>query len=98
MHLSWSKAGVAVAIPQGVGQAAGIGAHAKAPKMLANVPHVTPQQIEGVRVASGIYRLREVDDGDLPAPVQDVERRKVAMDAVMGQKGLHVAQHPLEQA
>ncbi len=81
---------VSVRCPQIGGEMAGIDLHALRGKVLAHARHVAQEDHPRRRVRFGIHHLRKVDQGDVTVPVQDVVRRQIAVDPLVGEEQVQV--------
>src|SRR5262249_39502601 len=66
-------------------------------EVVAHVLEVALQQVESAAVERQIDGLREVDDLHASFPVQDIERREVAVHEAARQEDLDIVQNALEE-
>src|SRR5690242_11459406 len=85
-------------LPEVVGDAKRISAHAEACEVAPDVLDVASQQLARVGVKPRIDRLRKVDDHDAALPVENVVGREVSVDAVKREPELDVAHDLAEEA
>ena len=76
--------------PELFGKDERIGLNAVPGEIAAEIVDVALQKGKRVRVVPRVDRLREVDDPQFSLPVEDIERRQVAVDAVRVQHQLHI--------
>src|SRR5207245_5625077 len=83
--------------PELPGQTRRVSADPVIREIITNVLDIALEQSEGAGVRVNIHGLRKVDDLDRAVPIQDIERREIAVDQVARERDFHVPQNALEE-
>lgn len=70
------------AAPESLRKPQRIAADAVLLEVFAHSQDIPVEPVEGIAVCPGLHRLREIDDLNSSVPVEDIERRQVAVDPV----------------
>src|SRR5260221_14050976 len=73
-------------------QLMGIGFYPIASKVAADPLNIAEKQKVHIRVVAWVHGLREVDQDHIPAPIEDIVLREVAMNTVVLEAELYIPQ------